>query len=166
MLQAEFSANAEKAAHSENENAVIQGNCNWHSACNVQAWHLRANERDLKNRKRFGWTDDDATADWPHAAGAYRRIESANKGRRGERHTRLERSKPGRPGCHSLPGSMSNRRHLPRSLFPLYQQLDHQRAVQRSIKFAEHQPRLRKVNLECGGKRSASRFGFADRQKC
>jgi hypothetical protein len=28
-------------------------------------------ERDLKNRKRFGWTDDEAKADWPVAAGAY-----------------------------------------------------------------------------------------------
>ena len=46
----------------------------------VQVAHLRAKQRDLKNRKRFGWTDDDAQANWPHAAGAYRRIESANKG--------------------------------------------------------------------------------------
>src|SRR6266852_7230215 len=98
---------------------------------------LRENERDLKNRKRFGWTDDNATADWPHAAGAYRRIESANKGRRDERHARLERSESSRPGCHSLPRSKSNTRSLPRPLFPLYQELDRQRAVQRSIKFAE-----------------------------
>jgi len=104
----------------------------------LQAWHLRENERDLKNRKRFGWTDDDSTADWPHAAGAYRRIESANKGRRGERHARLERSKPGRSGCHSLPRNMSNGRHRHRPLFSLYKQLDHQRAVQRLIKFAEN----------------------------
>ena len=104
----------------------------------VQMCHLRENERDLKNRKRFGWADDDATADWPHAAGAYRRIESANKGRRNERHARLERSQSGRLGCHSLPRSMSNRRHLPRPWFPLHKQLDSQRAVQRSIKFAEN----------------------------
>src|SRR5882672_11002766 len=108
----------------------------------VQVWHLRANERDLKNRKRLGWTDDDAKADWPHAAGAYRRIESANQGRRDERHARLERSQSSRLGCHSLPRKMSNRRHLPRPLFPLYQELDRQRAKQRGMKFAEHQNRL------------------------
>ena len=107
----------------------------------VQAWHLRENERDLKNRKRFGWTDDDAKADWPHAAGAYRRIESANKGRGDQRHARLERSQSSRLGCHSLPRNMSNRRHLPRPWFPLYKQLDRQRAVQRSIKFAENSTR-------------------------
>ncbi len=106
---------------------------------------LRENERDLKNRKRFGWTDDDATADWPHAAGAYRRIESANKGRRTERHARLERSESSRPGCHSLPRNLSNGRHRPRPLFSLYKQLDHQRAVQRSIKFAENA--IRKFSL-------------------
>jgi hypothetical protein len=27
----------------------------------VQDWHLRANEHALKNRERFGWTDDDPT---------------------------------------------------------------------------------------------------------
>src|SRR3989442_302339 len=32
---------------------------------------------------------------------------------------------------------MSNRRHLPRPLFPLYIQLDRQKAAQRSITFAE-----------------------------
>src|SRR5713101_2404138 len=85
----------------------------------LQAWHLRENERDLKNRKRFGWTDDDSTADWPHAAGAYRRIESANKGRRGERHARLERSESSRLGSRSLSGNMSNRRHPHRPLFSL-----------------------------------------------
>ena len=99
---------------------------------------LRENERDLKNRKRFGWTDDDTTAYWPHAAGAYRRIESANKGRGDERHARLERSESSRFGSHPLSGNMSNRRHLPRSLFPLHSQLDHQRAVQRSIECAEN----------------------------
>src|SRR6267154_3474445 len=102
---------------------------------------LRANEHDLKNRKRFGWTDDDATAYWPHAARAYRRIESANKGRRDERHARLERSESSRLGSHSLSGNMSNRRHLARSLFPLHSKLDHQRAVQRSIKFAANSTR-------------------------
>src|SRR5713226_9672168 len=66
---------------------------------------LRENERDLKNRKRFGWTDDDTAADWPHAAGAYRRIESANKGRGDERHARLGRSESGRLGRHSLSGT-------------------------------------------------------------
>jgi hypothetical protein len=99
----------------------------------VQAWHLRANERDLKNRKRVGWTDDDAKPDWPHEAGAYRRIESSNQGRGDERRARLERSKPGRFGCHSLPRKMSNGRDLSRPLFPLYKQLGRQRAVQRSI---------------------------------
>src|SRR5258707_14800280 len=103
-------------------------------ALRVQPLYLRTNEHDLKNRKRFGWTDDDSTADWPHAARAYRRIESANKGRRDERHARLERSESSRLGSHSLPRSMSNRRHFPRPLFPLYQELDRQRAVQRSIK--------------------------------
>ena len=112
-------------------------------------WHLRANERDLKNRKRFGWTDDDAKADWPHAAGAYRRIESANKGRRDERHARLERSESSRLGCHSLSGNISNRRHLPRPWFPLYKQLDRQRAVQRSIKFAENSTRTLSFVRKC-----------------
>jgi len=32
MLQAEFSANAEKAAPSEDENPCDSGDCNWHSA--------------------------------------------------------------------------------------------------------------------------------------
>jgi hypothetical protein len=135
MLQAEFSANAEKAARVKAKTPVIQGNCNWHSGCNRSSVVLES-KRDLKNRERFGWTDDDAKADWPHAAGAYRRIESANKGRRGERHARLERSQLGRPGCHSLPRSMSNRRHLPRPMFPLYIQLDRQRAEQRVTKVA------------------------------
>jgi hypothetical protein len=36
-----------------------------------------------------------------------------------------------RLGCHSLPRKMSNRRHLPRALFPLYMRLDRQRAGQR-----------------------------------
>src|SRR6185503_11497529 len=97
LLQAEFSANAEKAAGAKTTLPVIQGNCNWHSACRGSSRALKRNERDLKSRKRFGWTDDDAKANWPHTAGAYRRIESANKGRRHERHARLERSKPGRP---------------------------------------------------------------------
>jgi hypothetical protein len=102
----------------------------------------RQNERDLKDRERFEWTEDDDTADWPNAAGASGGIESANKGRRGECHARLERSQSSRLGCHSLPRKMSNRRHLPRPLFPLYIRLDRQRAVQRGMKFAEHQPRL------------------------
>ena len=99
---------------------------------------VREDERDLKDRERLGWTEDDNTTDWPRSAGAYRRIESANKGRGDERHARLERSQSSRLGCHSLPRSMSNRRHLHRPLFPLYQELDRQRAVQRSIKFAEN----------------------------
>src|SRR6184192_550948 len=90
-----------------------------------QDWHLRANEHDLKNRERFGWTDHDPKADWPHAAGAYRRIESSNKGRGDERRARLERSESSRLGSHSLSGNMSNRRHLARSLFPLHSKLDH-----------------------------------------
>src|SRR5437868_14915532 len=76
-----FQQTPKKRPQAKTKTPVIQGDSKWHSACSAQAWHLRANERDLKNRKRFGWTDDDATADWPHAAGAYRRIESANKGR-------------------------------------------------------------------------------------
>jgi hypothetical protein len=103
--------------------------------------HLRENERDLKNRKRFGWTEDDDTTYWPNTAGAYRRIESANKGRRGECHAGLERSESGRLGCSSLPRNLSNRRHLARPLFPLYTRLDCQRAEQRSIEFAENSTR-------------------------
>src|SRR5260370_4418821 len=142
-----FQQTPKKRLQAKPKTPMIQGIPSGTQRAAVQAWHLRENERDLKDRKRFGWTDDDTTADWPHAAGAYRRIESANKGRRDERHARLERSKPGRLGCHSLPGNMSNRRHLPRSLFPLHSQLDHQRAVQRSIMFAEHLPRL--YQLRC-----------------
>src|ERR1700730_13281352 len=141
MLQAEFSANAEKAARVKAKTPVIQGNSKWHSACS-RSWHLREDERDLKDRERFGWTEDDDTTDWPNAAGAYRRIEGANKGRRGERHARLERSKFSRLGRRSFPRNLSNRRHLPRPLFPLYIQLDRQRAVQRRIKFAGHQNKL------------------------
>ena len=99
------------------------------------------NKRDLKNRKRLGWTDDDAEADWPHATRAYRGVESANKGRRIERHAGLERSQSRRPGCHSLPRNLSNGRHLHRPLFSLHKQLDRERAVQRSIKFAENSTR-------------------------
>ena len=138
MLQAEFSANAEKVAPSQNEKPCHSREFQMALSVQCSSWHLSENERDFKNRKRFGWTDDDATAYWPHAAGAYRRIESANKGRGDERHARLERSESSRLGSHSLSGNMSNRRHLPRSLFPLHSQLDHQRAVQRSIKFAEN----------------------------
>src|SRR5712692_5996580 len=76
----------------------IQGNYSGTQRAAVQAWHLRENEHDLKDREIFGWTEDDDTADWPHATGAYCRIESANKGRRDQRHARLERSKPGRLG--------------------------------------------------------------------
>jgi hypothetical protein len=90
-MQAEFSANAEKAAGGKTKLPVIQGKfATGTQRANVQVAHLIANQRDLKNRKRFGWTDDDAKANWPHAAGAYRRFESANKGRRHERHARLE----------------------------------------------------------------------------
>ena len=136
-----FQQTPKKRLQAKPKTPVIQGIPSGTQRATVQAWHLRENERDLKNRKRFGWTDDDATAYWPHAAGAYRRIESANKGRRDERHARLERSESSRPGSYSLSGNMSNRRHLPRSLFPLHSQLDHQRAVQRSIKFAENTTR-------------------------
>src|SRR5260370_41683321 len=101
MLQAEFSANAEKAARARTKTPVIQGIPSGTRRAAVQAWHLRENKRDLKNRKRLGWTDDEATADWPHAAGAYRRIESANKGRRDESPARLERRGFRRLGCHS-----------------------------------------------------------------
>src|SRR5258708_36909265 len=136
-----FQQTPKKRPRARTKTPVIQGIPSGTRRAAVQAWHLRENERDLKNRKRFGWTDDDATADWPHAAGAYRRIESANKGRGDERHARLERSESSRLGCHSLSGNMSNRRHLPRSLFSLHSKLDHQRAVQRSIKFAENATR-------------------------
>src|SRR3984893_5502846 len=145
-----FRQTPKKRLQARMKTPVIQGNSKWHSACNREAWHLRENKRDLKNRKRFGWTDDDTTADWPHAAGAYRRIESANKGRRTERHARLERSQSRRPGCHSLPSNMSNGRHLHRPLFPLYQELDRQRAVQRSIKFAENSVRKFWFVRKCG----------------
>ena len=133
-----FQQTPKKRPQAKTKTPVIQGNSKWHSACTVHAWHLRENERDFKNREGFGWTDDDAAADWPHTAGAYRRIESANKGRRDERHARLERSQSSRLGCHSLPRNMSNRRHLPCPLFSLYKQLDRQRAEQRGIKFAEN----------------------------
>jgi hypothetical protein len=141
MLQAEFSANAEKAARVQAKTPVIHGNSEWHSPCTRSSLTLERNERDPKDRERFEWTEDNDTADWPHAARAYCRIESANKGRRGERHARLERSQPGRFGCHSLPRKMSNRRHLPRPLFSLHKQLDRQREVQRPIKFAENSTR-------------------------
>jgi len=68
LPEAEFSANAEKAARAETKIPVIQGIATGTQRATVQAWHLRTNERDLKNRKRFGWTDNDAKADWPHAA--------------------------------------------------------------------------------------------------
>ena len=139
MLQAEFSANAEKAAPSQDEIPCDSGGiATGTQRATFNHADLRENERDLKNRKRFGWTDDDDTADWPHAAGAYRRIESANKGRGDERHARLERSESSRLGSHSLSGNMSNRRHLPRPLFSLYKELDRQRAEQRGIEFAEN----------------------------
>ena len=138
MLRLSFQQTPKKRPQAKTKTPVIQGIPSGTQRATVQAWHLREKERDLKNRKRFGWTDDDTAADWPHAAGAYRRIESANKGRRTERHARLERSQSRRPGCHSLPRNMSNGRHRHRPLFSLYKQLDHQRAVQRSIKFAEN----------------------------
>src|SRR5882762_9854704 len=131
-----FQQTPKKRPQAKTKTPVIQGIPSGTRRAAVQAWHLRENERDLKNRKRFGWTDDDTTAYWPHAAGAYRRIESANKGRGDERHARLERSESSRFGCHSLSGNMSNRRHPPRPLFPLYQELDRQRAEQRRIEFA------------------------------
>ena len=96
---------------------------------------LRENERDFKNRKRFGWKDDDAKADWPHAGGAYTKIESSNKGRGDERHAGLERSQSGGLGCRLLPRTMSNARHLACPLFPLHKQLDRQRAVQNQRAF-------------------------------
>src|SRR5260221_4761439 len=133
-----FQQTPKKRPQAKPKTPVIQGIPSGTQRATVQAWHLREKERDLKNRKRFGWTDDDTTAYWPDAAGAYRRIESANKGRGDERHARLERSESSRLGSHSLSGNMSNRRHLPRSLFPLHSKLDHQRAVQRSIKFSEN----------------------------
>src|SRR6266851_3765675 len=133
-----FQQTPKKRLQAKTKTPVIQGIPSGTRRAPVQAWHLRENERDLKNRKRFGWTDDNATADWPHAAGAYRRIESANKGRRDERHARLERSESSRLGCNSLPRNMSSRRYPHRPLFSLYQELDRQRAVQRSIKFAEN----------------------------
>ena len=136
-----FRQTPKKRLQARMKTPVTQGNSKWHSACNRQAWHLRENKRDLKNRKRLGWTDDDAKADWPHATRAYRRVESANRDRRGERRARLERSQSSRLGCHSLPRSMSNRRYLPRPWFPLYKQLDRQREAQRSIKFVGNSTR-------------------------
>src|SRR6266849_7154485 len=136
-----FQQTPKKRLQAKPKTPVIQGIPSGTERATVQAWHLREKERDLKNRKRFGWTDDDTTAYWPHAAGAYRRIESANKGRRDERHARLERSQSGRPGRHSLPRNMSNGRHLHRPLFSLCKQLDRQREVQRSIKFAANSTR-------------------------
>jgi len=136
-----FQQTPKKRPQAKTKTPVIQGIPSGTQRAPVQAWHLRENERDLKNRKRFGWTDDDHTADWPHAAGAYRRIESANKGRRDERHARLERSQSGRLGCNSLPRNMSSRRYPHRPLFSLYRQLDRQRTDQRSIEFAENSTR-------------------------
>src|SRR6266404_4693631 len=136
-----FQQTPKKRLQAKPKTPVIQGIPSGTQRATVQAWHLRENERDLKNRKRFGSTEDDDTTYWPNTAGAYRRIESANKGRRGERYARLERSESGRLGCSSLPRNLSNRRHLPRPLLPLHKQLDRQRAVQRSIKFAENSTR-------------------------
>ncbi len=124
-----FQQTPKKRLQAKPKTPVIQGIPSGTQRATVQAWHLREKERDLKNRKRFGWTDYDAKADWPHAARAYRRIESANKGRGDERHARLERSHSSRLGCHSFSRNLSNRRHLARSLFPLHSKLDHQRAV-------------------------------------
>src|SRR6267143_3232862 len=136
-----FQQTPKKRLQAKPKTPVIQGIPSGTQRATVQAWHLREKERDLKNRKRFGWTDYDAKADWPHAARAYRRIESANKGRGDERHARLERSHSSRLGGHSLPRNMSNGRHLHRPLFSLYKQLDRQRDVQRSIKFAANSTR-------------------------
>src|SRR4030095_10355582 len=97
-LYAEFSANAEKVAQVKAKTIVTQGNSGWHSACTRSSLALEKNEYDVKDRERFKWTEDDYKADWPNAAGAYRRIESANKGRRGERHARPERSQSSRFG--------------------------------------------------------------------
>src|SRR6267378_2262849 len=102
-----FQQTPKKRLQAKPKTPVIQGIPSGTQRATVQAWHLRENERDLKNRKRFGWTDDDAKADWPHAAGVYRRIESANKGRRRDRHAGLERSKSSRLGCHSFPRNLS-----------------------------------------------------------
>ena len=118
--QAEFSANAEKTARGKTTTSVISGHSSGTQRATVQVWHLKAKEHDVKNRKRFGRTDDHTKADWPHTAGAYTRIESSNKGRGDKPHARLERSQSGRFGCHSLPRNVSNRRHLPRALFSLY----------------------------------------------
>src|SRR6266403_2388633 len=109
-----FQQTPKKRPQGKPKTPAIQGIPSGTQRATVQVWHLREKERDLKNRKRFGWTDDDTAADWPHAGGAYRRIESANKGRGDERHARLERSQFSRFGCHSLSGNMSNRRHLAR----------------------------------------------------
>ena len=68
MLQAEFSANAKKATRVKAKTPVIQGNSKWYSACSRSSVALERNERDLKDQERFEWTEDDDTADWPHAA--------------------------------------------------------------------------------------------------
>ena len=129
-----FQQTPKKWPRARTKTPVIQGIPSGTQCADVQAWHLREDERDLKDRERFEWTPHDDTADWPHAGGAYRRIESADKGRRGERHARLKRSQYSRLGCHSLPRKMSNGRHFSRPLFSLHKQLDRQREVQRSIK--------------------------------
>ena len=131
-----FQQTPKKRPQAKPKTPVIQGNHKWHSACSRSSLTLERNERDPKDRERLEWTEDNDTADWPHAAGAYFRIGSANKGRRGERHARLERSQSSRLGCHSLPRNMSNRRHLPRPLFPLYIRLDRQREGKRVAKVA------------------------------
>ena len=136
-LRLNFQQTPKKRPQAKPKTPVIQGIPSGTQRATVEAWHLREKERDLKNRKRLGWTDDDAKADWPHATRAHRGVKSANKSRRTERHARLERSQSRRPGCHSLPRNLSNGGHLHRPVFSLYKQLDRQREVQRSIKFRE-----------------------------
>src|SRR6202022_1317870 len=50
MVQAEFSANAEKAARVKAKTPVIQGNSKWHSACS-RSWRLRETNVTLRIEK-------------------------------------------------------------------------------------------------------------------
>src|SRR4030095_10461544 len=99
---------------------VMWGDFEWHSACTPSSLAPERNRHDLKDRERFGWRDDHYTVDWSHSAGAHRGVDSANKVRSDQCHTRLERRQSSRFGCHSLPRHMSDRRYLPRPLFSLY----------------------------------------------
>src|SRR5258707_3448796 len=61
-----FQQTPKKRLQAKPKTPVIQGIPSGTQRATVQAWHLREKERDLKNRKRFGWTDANTAADWPH----------------------------------------------------------------------------------------------------